>query len=131
MTDFNFDKNIWLIPSSKHKTGSKTGKPIIRPIIPQAKKLILEAFEFSYSKKYLFSKKSGERLERTGHCEIINTLNRKMARHFDDYTTWSIHDLRKTMRTGISELTQPHVAEIMLGHKLPQGYGRCTTSTPT
>ncbi len=32
---------------------------------------------------------------------------------------WSIHDLRKTARTNWSELTEPHVAEIMLGHKLP------------
>lgn len=27
--------------------------------------------------------------------------------------------LGKTMRTGVAELTQPHVAEMMLGHKLP------------
>ncbi len=42
-----------------------------------------------------------------------------MARNLSNYTSWSIHDLRRTMRTGISELTSPHVAEIMLGHKLP------------
>lgn len=117
--DFDFDNNIWVIPSNKHKTGTQTGKPIIRPLIPQAKKLIKEAFEISSSELYIFSIKSGERMVRSGHCGLIKSLNKKMANHFDNYVTWSIHDLRKTMRTGISELTQPHVAEIMLGHKLP------------
>jgi len=32
---------------------------------------------------------------------------------------WSIHDLRKTARTNFSTLIEPHVAEIMLGHRLP------------
>lgn len=32
---------------------------------------------------------------------------------------WSIHDLRKTARTNFSTLTEPHIAEIMLGHRLP------------
>lgn len=119
MTDFDFNKNIWVIPASKHKTGSKSGKPITRPIIPQVKDLIMEAFAISASKNYLFSTKSGEKIGVGGHCNIIKNLNKKMALHFDNYNTWSIHDLRKTMRTGIAELTPPHVAEIMLGHKLP------------
>jgi len=30
-----------------------------------------------------------------------------------------LHDLRRTARTNFSDLTEPHIAEIMLGHKLP------------
>ncbi|HCH51164.1 MULTISPECIES: tyrosine-type recombinase/integrase [unclassified Proteus (in: enterobacteria)] len=119
ITDFDFDKDIWTIPPEKHKTGSKSGKSIIRPLIPQAKEWIKEAFEISQSSHYLFTVASGDRLMKTGHTTIIRDINKKMSRYFDNYTTWSIHDLRKTMRTGIAELTPPHVAEIMLGHKLP------------
>ncbi|NBN60457.1 tyrosine-type recombinase/integrase [Proteus sp. G2639] len=119
ITDFDFNKNIWVIPPSKHKTGLKSGKPITRPLIPQATKWIKEAFELSYSDSYIFSVPSGSRIVVSGHSAIIQTLNKKMARNFDNYVTWSIHDLRKTMRTGIAELAPPHVAEIMLGHKLP------------
>lgn len=119
LTDFDFEKEIWTIPPNKHKTGSKSGKPIIRPLIPQAIEFIKEALEISYSNKYLFSVASGNRLTASGHAVMIQQLNGKMAPYFNNYTTWSIHDLRKTMRTGVSELTQPHVAEIMLGHKLP------------
>lgn len=32
---------------------------------------------------------------------------------------WSAHDLRRTARTNFSTLTAPHIAEIMLGHRLP------------
>ena len=32
---------------------------------------------------------------------------------------WSAQDLRKTARTNFSTLIDPHVAEIMLGHRLP------------
>jgi hypothetical protein len=36
---------------------------------------------------------------------------------------WSVHSLRKTARTNFSTLTdQPHVAEIILGHKLPKNW---------
>lgn len=117
--DFDFNKKIWVIPASKHKTGFMSGKPIIRPIIPQAEKLIKEAFEISPSDSYLFSVASGNRIVESGHNSIVQLTNKKMSRYFTKYTTWSMHDLRKTMRTGMSELTQPHIAEIMLGHKLP------------
>jgi integrase len=36
-----------------------------------------------------------------------------------DMPHWSVHDLRKTARTNLSTLTEPHIAEIILGHKLP------------
>jgi len=43
-----------------------------------------------------------------------------LRRHRDyEMQHWSVHDLRKTARTNFSELTEPHIAEIMLGHKLP------------
>ena len=46
---------------------------------------------------------------------------RQWLRRHKDYEMahWSIHDLRKTARTNFSTLTDPHIAEIMLGHRLP------------
>lgn len=37
--------------------------------------------------------------------------------------SWSVHDLRRSMRTHISEIAPPHICEIMLGHALPQIWG--------
>ncbi|MDE9534785.1 tyrosine-type recombinase/integrase [Xenorhabdus bovienii] len=117
--DFNYEKNIWIVPPTNHKTGRKTKKPIIRPITPIAKELIEQAKKINLGGSYLFVVSNGKPFSRGSYTNIVNTLNKKMANNLSDYTHWSIHDLRRTMRTGVSELTSPHVAEIMIGHKLP------------
>ncbi|WP_334468642.1 tyrosine-type recombinase/integrase [Arsenophonus sp. PmNCSU2021_1] len=119
MADFDFTKGIWTVPPENHKTGRKSKKPIIRPIIPAAEELIKTAKTMICASDYLFTVSGGRPLRINGHNAFIPYLNKKMARRSENYTHWSIHDLRKTMRTGVAELTQPHVAEIMLGHKLP------------
>lgn len=118
ITDFDFKSDIWTVPPENHKTGNKSNKPLIRPIIASAKQLISEAILFSTG-EHLFTVSGGDKMVEGGHYSFIRSLNAKMAANCEDYKTWSIHDLRKTMRTGISDLTMPHVAEIMLGHKLP------------
>ncbi len=47
---------------------------------------------------------------------IINASRRHLGIKMEH---WTLHDLRRTARTNFSELTEPHIAEIMLGHKLP------------
>ncbi|MDE9455267.1 tyrosine-type recombinase/integrase [Xenorhabdus bovienii] len=118
--DFDYEKNIWIIPPTNHKTGRRTKKPIIRPIIPAVKELIEQAKKINGGSEYLFTISGGRPFSKSSHCIIIERLSEKMSKYFDgSYTSWSIHDLRRTMRTEISELTPPHVAETMIGHKLP------------
>ncbi|MGV8002509.1 site-specific integrase [Photorhabdus temperata subsp. temperata] len=119
VNDFDYEKNIWVIPPGNHKTGRKSKKPIVRPIISEVKELIEQAKKLNHGSEYLFTAFDGKPFAKGSHANIIDVLNKKMAPHFDPYTSWSIHDLRRTMRTGVSELTPPHVAEIMIGHKLP------------
>ncbi|WP_387467115.1 tyrosine-type recombinase/integrase [Photorhabdus sp. RM323S] len=119
VSDFDCEKNIWVVPPTNHKTGRKSKKPLIRPIISEAKKLIEHAKKLNHGSEYLFTVFDGKPFNKGSHANIIDVLNKKMAPHFDPYTSWSIHDLRRTMRTGVSELIPPHVAETMIGHKLP------------
>ncbi|CDH25326.1 tyrosine-type recombinase/integrase [Xenorhabdus bovienii] len=121
INDFDYEKNIWTIPPANHKTGRRTKKSIYRPIIPEAKELIEQAKKLNHDSEYLITLlSSGEPFALSSHTKIVDKLSKKMSEYFDhSYTSWSIHDLRRTMRTGISELTPPHVAEIMIGHKLP------------
>ncbi|WP_086953079.1 tyrosine-type recombinase/integrase, partial [Xenorhabdus innexi] len=120
VSDFDHEKNIWTVPPINHKTGRRTKKPIIRPIIPAANELIEQAKKLNYGSEYLFVTFEKKPCSRSWHSKMIEHLSKKMSKHFNDtYSSWSIHDLRRTMRTGVSELTTPHVAEIMLGHKLP------------
>ncbi|WP_340622451.1 tyrosine-type recombinase/integrase [Xenorhabdus siamensis] len=119
VNDFDYEKDIWIVPPLNHKTGRKSKKPIIRPIIPAAKELIEQAKELNHESEYLFTVRHNEPFAQGAHCGMIEALNKKMAFYSPDFEHWSIHDLRRTMRTGVSELTAPHVAEIMVGHKLP------------
>jgi integrase len=118
ITDFDFESGVWTVPPENHKTGNRSNKPLTRPIIEPAKAMIFAAISMSGG-VYLFTTSDGSPMIEGSQGSITQILNKKMAEDRDDYKTWSIHDLRKTMRTGVSELTAPHVAEIMLGHKLP------------
>ncbi|MDE1477478.1 site-specific integrase [Xenorhabdus bovienii] len=120
INDFDYERDVWIVPPKNHKTGRRSKKTIIRPIIPEVKELIEQAKKLNYESEFVFATFRGGPFSESGHCRIIDRLSKKMSEYFDDsYTSWSIHDLRRTMRTGISDLTSPHVAEIMLGHKLP------------
>ncbi|MDE1484342.1 tyrosine-type recombinase/integrase [Xenorhabdus bovienii] len=119
INDFDYERDVWIVPPKNHKTGRRSKKPIIRPIIPEVKELIEQAKKLNYESEFVFATFRGDPFSESGHCRMINRLSKKMSSYFEHYTPWSIHDLRRTMRTGVSELTAPHVAEIMLGHKLP------------
>ncbi|WP_118984411.1 tyrosine-type recombinase/integrase [Photorhabdus sp. CRCIA-P01] len=119
VTDFDYEKNIWTIPPGNHKTGRRSKKTIVRPIIPEAKELIEQTKKLNHGNEYLFIVSGDKPFAQGSHKHIIERLNKKMAPYFDPHVHWSIHDLRRTMRTGVSELTPPHVAETMIGHKLP------------
>ncbi|MEQ2024391.1 site-specific integrase [Xenorhabdus szentirmaii] len=119
VNDFDYEKDIWIIPPANHKTGRRSKKPIIRPIIPAAKKMIEQAKKLNYGSEYLITVRHGEPFTKRSYSNIVEGLNKKMIAYLPSFQSWSIHDLRRTMRTGVAELTAPHVAEIMVGHKLP------------
>lgn len=119
---FDFESNVWTVPPANHKLGDKTGKPLKRPITPLAKKLILEAFALSKHESYAFisSDSNDKQLTRSSILPLPYNIMQWVRRHKGiNMDHWSVYDLRKTARTNWSTITQPHVAEIMLGHKLP------------
>ncbi|CAG23142.1 tyrosine-type recombinase/integrase [Photobacterium profundum] len=118
---FDFDNLIWTLPPECHKTGGKTKKPLVRPIIECSVPMIKELFALSDNNEYLLSNQSGVPYTGTFWTRwpaFIDTWLKKNG--YDEISQWGIHTLRKTMRTNISPLTlkMPHVAEKMLGHKL-------------
>lgn len=120
--DFDLVEKLWTVPAENHKTGGKTKKPLVRPLIDDVIPVIKKLVDLSVG-DYLFSNGKEPQLP-SAHLKLpINLLifikkhKKKTLHHF------SIHDLRRTARTNFSELTQPHVAEVMLGHKLPGVWG--------
>lgn len=119
-SDFDMVKMVWTVPPENHKTGKTTNKPIVRPIIPQIVHFIEEAMLLSDS-DYLFNNAgTNEPMGRSAPLSLPYNINQWLRKNMDfDMPHWSVHDLRKTARTNLSTLTEPHIAEIILGHKLP------------
>jgi integrase len=119
--DFDLDKGIWMVPPEHHKLGKKTGKPLLRPIIAEVKPLIEEAMKLSGAHTHMFlNAKDDEPMGKGAPLQLPYNIMQWLRRHEKyEMAHWSVHDLRKTARTNFSSLTQPHIAEIMLGHKLP------------
>jgi len=118
---FDFERGTWTVPWQNHKTGKKTRKPIIRPIIAGVDDLIREAMSLSQSARYLFSHISkDEPVKHTAYISLPYGVRQWVRKHHEiEMEHWAVHDLRRTARTNFSRLTEPHIAEIMLGHKLP------------
>ncbi|WP_438461986.1 tyrosine-type recombinase/integrase [Marinomonas sp. PE14-40] len=118
---FDFDKRIWTVPPENHKSGQSTGKPLLRPIIPEFEPLIKEAFDLSGKSQYLFNNSGTNEPMGTSSPLALpyNVMQWLRKNEGYDMMHWTVHDLRRTARTNLSTLAPPHIAEIILGHKLP------------
>ena len=118
--DFDFEDNIWTVPAENHKMGGKTGRPLLRPIIEEIKPLIELGMSLSSSDRWFLIGGGDKPLGGSAYLSIPANLIAWVKKNQGyEMPHWSMHDLRKTARTNWSTLTEPHVAEIMLGHRLP------------
>lgn len=122
--DFDFDKMIWTVPPAHHKTGKKTGQPLIRPITPGIKTLLEDCFKLNAS-AYAFTNEGGNApMGRAAPVSLPYRVMQWLRKNEGiDMPHWSIHDLRRTFRTQVAVFTEPHIAEIMLGHSLKGVWG--------
>lgn len=127
-SDFDFNENTWYIPVENHKMGDRTHRPIVRPIIPQIVPFLKYVFSLSpTSCEYAFPNLKGKKytkLEKGFQTTIPMYVDNSIKKIFGvEISHWTTHDLRRTMRTHISDLAAPHICEIMLGHGLPAVWG--------
>ena len=118
---FDFGKAVWTVPAGNHKLGHATGKPLLRPITPETEPLIKEAMALSNGSRNLFTNTgSDEPMGTSAPLALPYNVMQWLRRHEKfEMEHWSVHDLRRTARTNFSTLTEPHIAEIMLGHRMP------------
>ena len=118
---FDFKSKVWTVPKENHKIGKVTQKPLLRPITPEIEPIIKAAIKISGAGKYVFTNSgTNEVMGRSSPLQLPYNLMQWLRKHKEyEMEHWSIHDLRKTARTNFSTLTEPHVAEFMLGHKMP------------
>lgn len=117
---FDLEAMVWTIPPENHKLGKSSGKPLLRPITPAIEGYLKQAFELSADSKYVFTNDgSSEVMGHTAPLALPYNIMQYLRRNEGyELTHFSMHDLRSTARTNFSTLTDPHIAEIMLGHTL-------------
>lgn len=128
--DFDFNLNIWVVPPEKHKTGMvlKRGKlhvnpPLYRPIIPELVPILKEAFDLNLHESFIFPTHKDKAMsigeDNYTHSCTVESIDAWILKHKGyQMPKWSMHVLRKTMRTNVGDYTEFVVAEAAIGHKL-------------
>lgn len=113
--EFNFDTMVWTVPPEHNKTKDKDqakgeSGQIKRPI-PHALVPLLQSLCADTDNEYLL----GE-LKRP---EAVSAWGGSIWKKLGHEDKWRLHDLRRTVATGLNDLgVAPHVVEALLGHSI-------------
>jgi len=106
---------LWRLPASR----TKTAAPLSIPLVPAVVGWLKSLREISSGSEFVFPKRRRDHRQRALHVGI-DTLNAALAAVDHGLEAFTIHDLRRTMRTHLSALgVRTEVAERCLNHKLP------------
>jgi len=106
---------LWRLPASR----TKTAAPLSVPLAPAVVGWLKSLREISSGSEYVFPKRRRDHRQRALHVGI-DTLNAALAAVDHGLEAFTIHDLRRTMRTHLSALgVRTEFAERCLNHKLP------------
>ena len=113
--EIDFDQALWTIPKSRTKTRRKD---FAIPLPAQAIELLHELEMRACGSQWVLpARRRGTR--KLGHVSA-DTLNRVLIDLDDGLDHFTVHDLRRTMRSRLSEIGVDFaVAERCLNHKLP------------
>jgi integrase len=112
VTDFG---PVWRLAAKR----TKTATPLSIPLAPAAVGWLKALREVSCGSEFILPKRRRDRRQRALHVGI-GTLNAALAGVDHGLDEFTIHDLRRTMRTHLSSLgIRSEVAERCLNHKLP------------
>ena len=111
--EFDLDSGLWRLPGTR----TKTGEAITIPLPPLVVAWFTELRTIATSSPWVFPDRRLGRQE-TGHMSR-NTLNVALARVEHGLPHFTLHDLRRTVRSQLAALgIAPHIAERCLNHKM-------------
>ena len=127
--EVNLGEGRWTIPTDRYKGR----RPHLVPLVPAMVDL-LGGLPFQDRGAFVFSAAGGE----TAYSNLVKpkrNIDRRIRQHraeqgYDrEMEAWTLHDIRRTVRTGMSRLgVSPDVAERVIGHqvggRLTQTYDR-------
>lgn len=113
-SEIDLDRKLWSIPAARMKADALHVVPLTPDVIA-----ILEKLPRFNKGDYLFSTTIGARPV-SGFSKTKHRLDKEMLTELDNLEPWVIHDIRRTMRTGLSALPVPDlVRELVIGHTKP------------
>ncbi|CAM6264760.1 TPA: tyrosine-type recombinase/integrase [Escherichia coli] len=111
---YNFNEKTWTVPAEDYKTG----KTIRRALPEVAIRLLQEHKRGSVTKHVLTPAQFRDKEDIPPTQALVSTYSMQVIRK-TDMKQWSLHDLRRTVATRLSELgAPPHVIEKLLGHQM-------------
>jgi integrase len=113
--EFDLDKRLWTIPADRMKSDAAHEVPLSAEAIT-----ILKDLPTFRNPNYLFSTTFGAKPVNS-FSKAKDCLDREMLKHLPARSAdWVTHDIRRTMRTGLSALPVPDlVRELVIAHTKP------------
>tara|TARA_R110000787_G_scaffold20785_50_gene61839 strand:+ start:3331 stop:4524 length:1194 start_codon:yes stop_codon:yes gene_type:complete len=104
--EIDLERGDWVIPGARYKSGRAHLVPLTADMIA-----LLRELPFRNNGGYVFSVSGGE----TPYTNLQKP--KKVIDTSCDIEPWTIHDLRRTLRTGLSRLgIRPDISERVIGH---------------
>ena len=112
---FDFKERTWTIPASEYKTGKSVRRALPGSVVD----MMLALKKESVSKHVVtLSRYKGPEDDRPPQQPNVALFSAQIIAK-TGMKTWSLHDLRRTVATRLSELgAPPHVVEKLLGHHM-------------
>jgi integrase len=112
--EFDLEKRLWTIPPERMKMDAPHVLPLANDVLA-----ILKSLPRFKKGDYLFSTMFGAKPV-NGFSKSKDRLDGAMRTEMGELEPWTIHDIRRTMRTGLSALPIPdRVRELVIGHAQP------------
>lgn len=115
VSEWDLDNMLWTVPAEHNKTRDKDqakgeSGEIMRPI-PSALKPFIQSLISSSPNEYL--------LGELKQPPAVSSWGGKIWIRLGHKNKWRLHDLRRTVATGLNDLgVAPHVVEALLGHSI-------------
>lgn len=114
-SEFDLKKREWRVP----KEHSKTRKMFVRGLSEMAADILQQVFDIYPDLSIVFPPAKLKADRPMGASTLISLASQVEEVMGKGIPHWSIHDLRRTCKTKMSEMgVAPHVSEKILGHKL-------------
>jgi integrase len=112
-SEFDLDKRLWIIPAERMKADAAHVVPLTDDAIE-----ILRSLPRFTKGDHLFSTTFGV-THVTAFSKAKTRLDKAMAAELEEIKPFVIHDVRRTMRTGLSALPVPDLVRLVIGHTKP------------